>query len=442
MRFNEFNISEDIKLPGKPQPGGASDGVVSHTPMKLGPIKYDLYDGPPPTVKQSASSNLPVNYQIAPSMRPQPGPPKPVPNWVEKSALGKYQDPADRAWQEKPAYQRKGVPEPVIKPAPGTKPTNNNVGTERPGNQAKPNYSLANDPVGKATAGEPTMGQKPNSVPSNVKPGIEAGADIGAKTLGKKLLSRAVPYASSAYDAYDAYDRVKKGDYVGATIAGTGAVGGLVPGLGAPVALGAAGINMARDAYNNAPANSTNLNPVTSAANAAAAKKGNVGRGGLAPAPAPVAKPAPAPAEPKLGSWQEIAKLNNITDPRKLKAGSRIELPNGQGSYYVTKGDTLSGISQRLNTTGDPQYREPGSVNKTSVQPAPSTPASTNNDNELDRQKHIDRIQKQADDAYEKMQSPPTNDDSDNQLTNVIPNDRMAEENKSLNRIKSLAGLK
>ena len=388
--------------------------------------------------------------------------------WVEKSALAAKQDPADRAYQEKPAYQRKGVPEPVIKPAPGTKPTvdlsnprqaaaykaqldlekagvplnkpiNNTVGTERPGNQAKPNYSLANDPAGKATAGEPTMGQKPNSVPSNVKPGIEAGAETGAKTLGKKLLGRAVPYASSAYDAYDAYNRLKKGDYVGAAIAGTGAVGGLVPGLGTPVALGAAGINMARDAYNNAPA--------------------------PAPAPAPVAKPAPAPAEPKLGSWQEIAKLNNITDPRKLKAGSRIELPNGQGSYYVTKGDTLSGISQRLNTTGDPQYREPGSVNKTSASSAPA-PSLGNTEiandkaatqygtDQKDAQNRIDartdqlaRIEKWKNDLPNTLDGTSSRSGNNGTVSsnNESSVDRLktsAEENKSLNRIKSLAGLK
>jgi hypothetical protein len=56
MRFNEFNeITEDIGFPGKPQPGGKSDGTVSHTPMKLGPIKYDAFNSPLPTVTKSPS---------------------------------------------------------------------------------------------------------------------------------------------------------------------------------------------------------------------------------------------------------------------------------------------------------------------------------------------------------------------------------------------------
>lgn len=66
---------------------------------------------------------------------------------------------------------------------------------------------------------------------------------------------------------------------------------------------------------------------------------------------------------PKSGSWQEIAALNNITDPRKLQADKPITLPNGD-SYYVNKGDTLSGIANRLKATGDPQYGEPGSSTK------------------------------------------------------------------------------
>jgi hypothetical protein len=53
------------------------------------------------------------------------------------------------------------------------------------------------------------------------------------------------------------------------------------------------------------------------------------------------------PANPRPGSWQELAKLNNITDPRKLQAGTRINTPDG-GSIYVNKGDTLSGIAQKM----------------------------------------------------------------------------------------------
>ena len=63
---------------------------------------------------------------------------------------------------------------------------------------------------------------------------------------------------------------------------------------------------------------------------------------------------------PKPGSWQEIAKLNNITDPTKLRAGQVIQLPNDLGDYQVPKGDTLSGIAQRLRSPRrDPQYGEP-----------------------------------------------------------------------------------
>jgi hypothetical protein len=52
------------------------------------------------------------------------------------------------------------------------------------------------------------------------------------------------------------------------------------------------------------------------------------------------------PANPKSGSWQELAKLNNITDPRKLQANSWIKTPSGE--IYVNKGDTLSGIAQKI----------------------------------------------------------------------------------------------
>ena len=57
------------------------------------------------------------------------------------------------------------------------------------------------------------------------------------------------------------------------------------------------------------------------------------------------------PTNPKPGSWQELAKLNNITDPRKLKANTYIKTPDG-GEVFVNKGDTLSKLAQKMRPTG------------------------------------------------------------------------------------------
>jgi LysM repeat protein len=65
----------------------------------------------------------------------------------------------------------------------------------------------------------------------------------------------------------------------------------------------------------------------------------------------------PVAAKPKPGSWQELARINKITDPTKLQAGSRINTPDG-GSIHVNKGDTLSGIAQKIrnNTKVNEDY--------------------------------------------------------------------------------------
>ena len=68
-------------------------------------------------------------------------------------------------------------------------------------------------------------------------------------------------------------------------------------------------------------------------------------------APSSSSSSAPSTAKPKPGSWQELAQLNKITDPRKLQAGTRINTPDG-GSIYVNKGDTLSGIAQKIRRQG------------------------------------------------------------------------------------------
>jgi hypothetical protein len=58
----------------------------------------------------------PINYQVPPSMRQQTG--TQTPDWVAKSALNQRQDPVDIAQQETPAYQRKNVPQPPMRPQP------------------------------------------------------------------------------------------------------------------------------------------------------------------------------------------------------------------------------------------------------------------------------------------------------------------------------------
>jgi peptidoglycan hydrolase-like protein with peptidoglycan-binding domain len=62
-----------------------------------------------------------------------------------------------------------------------------------------------------------------------------------------KIAGRLIPGVGSAIDAADAYSRWKEGDKTGAAIAGLGALGGLIPGIGGAISLGAMGANQARD---------------------------------------------------------------------------------------------------------------------------------------------------------------------------------------------------
>lgn len=68
----------------------------------------------------------------------------------------------------------------------------------------------------------------------------------GAKVAGK-MLGKAIPGVGLAFGAADAYDRAKKGDYVGAGMAGLSGLASLVPGVGTAAALGLDAANLARD---------------------------------------------------------------------------------------------------------------------------------------------------------------------------------------------------
>ena len=63
------------------------------------------------------------------------------------------------------------------------------------------------------------------------------------------------------------------------------------------------------------------------------------------------------PVKPRPGSWQELARLNNITDPTKLKYGTFIKTPNGD-EVYVNKGDTLSKIARKLRGNAATKVKE------------------------------------------------------------------------------------
>jgi hypothetical protein len=87
-------------------------------------------------------------------------------------------------------------------------------------------------------------------------------------------------------------------------------------------------------------------------------------KGGEVVAPATSTDQLPVTQSAKPGSWQEIARRNNITDPTKLRAGQVLDLGDGlvlpkNTKYIVQPNDTLSGIANRIKNTGDPRLTEP-----------------------------------------------------------------------------------
>ena len=129
--------------------------------------------------------------------------------------------------------------------------------------QFSPNYDNTVK-KGTVTKAEPNFTTKGERIPPQIEKQIAADAEKAAaktatkdaakaalKTGGKFAAGRAaklVPGIAAAYGAYDAYDRAKKGDYVGAGLAGLGGVAATVaPGPGTGIAGGLDAINLARD---------------------------------------------------------------------------------------------------------------------------------------------------------------------------------------------------
>lgn len=90
--------------------------------------------------------------------------------------------------------------------------------------------------------------------PAQAMPYTQAAGKVAGKGFLKgasKVVGKAIPGVGLAIGAVDAYDRAKKGDYVGAGIAGTAGLVSLIPGLGWAAGLGLDAVNLARDAVND-----------------------------------------------------------------------------------------------------------------------------------------------------------------------------------------------
>lgn len=77
---------------------------------------------------------------------------------------------------------------------------------------------------------------------------IVANSDKYVKFAGKAF-SKSLPWVGLLFGLYDSYQRIKKGDFIGAGIAGTSGLISMVPGAGVAAAIGLDLVNLIRDLY-------------------------------------------------------------------------------------------------------------------------------------------------------------------------------------------------
>lgn len=99
----------------------------------------------------------------------------------------------------------------------------------------------------------------PQAQPTSMTSRVQAAAANNIKNLPPatapasmmgnigKMAGRVLPGAGTALNAYDAYNRAQEGDYLGAGIAGIGAVASPFPVVGTAVGMGTGAINAYRD---------------------------------------------------------------------------------------------------------------------------------------------------------------------------------------------------
>lgn len=457
MRFNEFN--EDLQSSWHAKPAIDSDEYIAK-PAYQRAGKPDPYaaDVSAKMDKLQAQQGKPkVDIKDVQRQRE-----------LQKTLSG---DPRPAVWKD-PRTGNVSKSPPSMDVAPPARPAvSDPVGSMRPGAPFKPTYSLANDPVGKMTPGEPTMGTTPPAVwknnrnpnaaastspisqptkpattsapsqyqqamntVSNIRKGMGKGSEytniyapLGPTSFQNKQYVKDLEkeFAKTPNDANirAELDRMRAPGIVAAK--GTGNAGGRTtdvndPRLSADIRPGSSDIRgtgrgpgMKDDPRLSAQSTTTPaVKPPASTGTSAPAQSGYKGSAGA----------------------QAIQQANpdKIKDINKIRAGDVIKV--GGQDYTIKPGDTLDKIAKSQQTTTAPTLPAadafPNTTNGVGSVLNPSKPdvkpTTSSDDNETERQKLIQRIQKQANDSYDQLRAQePTN-----------------EESNTIHRIKSLAGLK
>jgi hypothetical protein len=467
MRFNEFNnVNEDIGLPtdkgvtdkfGSYRPGSdkkvwGTGSTAKNIPSSLDDVRPGNTDkkvwgtgstAKPPYPVDSLATNTGTSYNLKddPLGKASAGSKEMGPNISSKPSTTATTTPTT-ATTTKPippmstADRFRQVDAGNIKP--NIKP-NITPSTVAPAATAT---TATTATPGAAQATGFNAGQKVKAGIDSLRAGGINGLKAGAQTLGKKALGRVIPGAASVMDTADAIRRYNDDDKSGAVIAALGAAGGLVPGLGLPVSLGAAGLNQAIDAYKRMPAKETPPQQAPTQQQAAPTQQAPTQQSTIQPPAQPRQLEQPRKSYAGTAGAQAIQRANPdiIKNVNDITAGDTINLPNGT-QYTIKPGDTLDKIAQNQSTAQAPTVTPRPSITQTQSSNTPSTTQATNTtDNSPDdtfRNQNLERMKDQANQASTTYPSktivpPATKDASQVQAEEVNP----------LHRIKSLAGLK
>lgn len=249
----------------------------------------------------------------------------------------------EQSWMDSPAPGIKRKPVTVPDTAPAVTPKVNAMDTSKIPPPA---------PAPKASAFDA------GKLASASSKGLGAGEKLGAKAVGKSLLSKYAAPTAAAVDAYDAYSRYKEGDYTGAAISGLAGAAAFVPVVGAPVSLGLDAWNLYRtysgkDKPQTAPAapeTPTAAKPTTPAAPITPAAPVTPTATTPETPAAPVTPTAATPAAPDTPTAPATPNKGTAAKPKKTASPKRSPAP-----FDITSFQThLNSLGANIAVDGKP----------------------------------------------------------------------------------------